>query len=101
MVEIKTYHVVVCRSLFTICILQILPSFGACPIFNADERTKSLGEEEYQDKPFFRSLFYKYTSSKRVDDSHSKNSPHRLHIESFKLSAGTVSINKTVKAEYG
>ena len=52
--------------------------FGARPIFNADERTKSLGEEEYQDKPFFRSLFYKDTSSKRVDDSHSKNALQRL-----------------------
>ena len=39
--------------------------FGARPIFNADERTKSLdglireslGEEEDQDNPFFGSLF--------------------------------------------
>ena len=45
--------------------LEFFNIFGARPIFNADERTKSLdglireslGEEEDQDKPFFGSLF--------------------------------------------
>lgn len=89
--------------------LEFFQLFGSRPIFNADESTKSLddlirdtlGEEEDQDRPFFRSLFYKDTLQKRVDDRQSKDAPQRPQKESFRLLPGTVPINNPVKPEYG
>lgn len=89
--------------------LEFFQLFGSRQIFNADESTKSLddlirdtlGEEEDQDRPFFRSLFYKDTLQKRVDDRQSKDAPQRPQKESFRLLPGTVLINNPVKPEYG
>ena len=61
-----THRIVLFAGLYLLFVsLELFQLFGARPIFNADERTKSLdglireslGEEEDQDKPFFGSLF--------------------------------------------